>query len=175
MKLVIPEIKYKDSFLEAMVEETQATGKCDSVFETADSIRNNFTDYVQTLIDRSQGKRLPPGWVPETRYWIVDNNEYIGDIGLRHELTPGLEKLGGHIDYGIKSSKRKMGYGTMALKMLLPKAAEQGFKKVLITCDDDNIGSIKIIERNGGVLQDKIQNPDKKMLTRRYWLNLNRP
>ena len=39
--------------------------------------------------------------------------------------------------------------------------------------DDDNIGSYKVIENNGGVLENKIENEDKgeKFLTRRYWIN----
>jgi predicted acetyltransferase len=55
--------------------------------------------------------------------------------------------------------------------MALPKAKKLGLSRVLITCDDDNIGSQKIIESNGGRLQDTIlEKPGK--LTRRYWINL---
>ena len=63
----------------------------------------------------------------------------------------------------------------MALKLGLEKAKEIGLKdKVLITCDDDNIGSYKIIEKNGGILENKIENTDddEVFLTRRYWVKL---
>lgn len=44
--------------------------------------------------------------------------------------------------------------------------------KILITCDDDNVGSYKIIESNGGILENKVENEDagEKFLTRRYWI-----
>ncbi|MCT7707108.1 MAG: GNAT family N-acetyltransferase, partial [Lactobacillus iners] len=46
--------------------------------------------------------------------------------------------------------------------------------KVLITCDDDNIGSIKVIENNGGILENKVKNSLSRgnVITRRYWINL---
>ena len=46
--------------------------------------------------------------------------------------------------------------------------------KVLITCDDDNIGSIKVIENNGGILENKVKNilPRGNVTTRRYWINI---
>jgi predicted acetyltransferase len=47
-------------------------------------------------------------------------------------------------------------------------------KKVLLTCKDDNYGSIAVIEKNGGVLQDKIEDVvnGEKRLTRRYWIEI---
>ena len=47
--------------------------------------------------------------------------------------------------------------------------------RVLITCDDNNIGSCKVIEANGGVLENKVENTDcgERFLTRRYWIDLN--
>jgi len=44
-----------------------------------------------------------------------------------------------------------------------------GITDILITCDDDNIGSQKIIEANNGILQDTIDN-ERGVLTRRYWI-----
>ena len=84
-------------------------------------------------------------------------------------------QFGGNIGYGIHPKYWKQGYGTMALKLGLEKAKEIGLKdKVLITCDDDNIGSCKIIEKNGGILENKIENrdDDEVFLTRRYWVKL---
>ena len=43
-----------------------------------------------------------------------------------------------------------------------------------MTCDDDNIGSSKVIENNGGILENKVENEDgdETFLTRRYWINI---
>ena len=63
----------------------------------------------------------------------------------------------------------------MILKMVLPEAKALGLDKVLITCDDDNIGSSKVIEKNGGILENKIiaDAYGTTILTRRYWIDLN--
>jgi predicted acetyltransferase len=171
MELSLPSVKYKDSFLDAL-REFHTEGRSFDLLDNLniESLTNNFDDYVNKLIEQSRGERLPAGWIPHTTYWIIDNNEYIGTIDLRHGLTPALEKYGGHVGYAIRPSERKEGYATKALKMLLSIAFKMGIKKVLITCDANNIASIKIIESNGGILQDEIQNEGRKVPTRRYWL-----
>jgi predicted acetyltransferase len=39
-----------------------------------------------------------------------------------------------------------------------------------VTCDDDNVGSIKTIEKNGGVLESIVSGPDSDTPKRRYWI-----
>lgn len=66
-----------------------------------------------------------------------------------------------------------MGYGKAILKLVLDQYKDLIEEdKILITCDDDNIGSYKIIEANGGILENKVENEDagEKFLTRRYWI-----
>ena len=66
-----------------------------------------------------------------------------------------------------------MGYGKEILKLGLEQYKNIiEDDNILITCDDDNIGSSKIIEANGGVLENKIPNEDQGeyFLTRRYWI-----
>jgi len=94
----------------------------------------------------------------------------VGVLKLRHYLNEFLEKHGGHIGYGIRPSERRKGYGDKILQLALPEAKKLGLEKVLLTCNDDNLGSISIIEKSGGILQDKIESGGK--LTRRYWINL---
>jgi predicted acetyltransferase len=170
MELSIPNIKYKNSFLEALAE-IKVEGKAIDILNLdIESLKTNFDDYVRKLIEHSAGNNLPEGWVAHSTYWIMDSAEYIGTIDLRHSLTPALEKYGGHVGYQVRPTKRKRGYGTKALKMLLPIASKLGLKKILITCNPDNIGSIKVIESNSGILQDEIQDEERNILTRRYWI-----
>jgi predicted acetyltransferase len=49
---------------------------------------------------------------------------------------------------------------------------ELGLSRVLVTCDEDNVGSIRTIEKNGGVLEDVITGPDLDAPKRRYWIDL---
>ena len=130
-------------------------------------------DIVQTFMDNRDQSKLPSYYVPSYDYFAVDDDKFIGVIHIRIRLTDNLLKYGGHIGYGINPKYWKMGYGKETLKLAL-----QDFKglieedKILITCDDDNIGSYKIIEANGGILENKLENEDagERFLTRRYWI-----
>mgnify|MGYP000958550425 CR=1 FL=1 len=57
------------------------------------------------------------------------------------------------------------------LALALEKAKGMHISPVLITCNDDNIASARVIEKNGFVLKDKIlvSIDGKDYLTRRYW------
>ncbi|HZE87234.1 MAG TPA: hypothetical protein VE090_03425 [Methylomirabilota bacterium] len=61
-------------------------------------------------------------------------------------------------------------YGKEILKLALPQAKRLGITKVLITCDDTNIGSQKVIEANGGILENIVENGVENPRKRRYWL-----
>jgi len=98
-----------------------------------------------------EAKELLPNRVPGSTYWLVaDGLRIVGTSRLRHWLVPHLEKEGGHIGYDIRPSERKKGYGTEILSLTLAKARGLGLREVIVTCDSDNEGSLKIIEKNGG-------------------------
>jgi predicted acetyltransferase len=48
--------------------------------------------------------------------------------------------------------KRRRGYATEALRLMLPLARAEGLSRVEITCDADNEASRRVIVANGGVL-----------------------
>jgi predicted acetyltransferase len=100
----------------------------------------------------------PAGWVTGTYLWMLDDDAgedvVVGRISLRHALTPWLLEVGGHIGYAVRPSARRRGHATSALGQMLRVAAARGIDPALVTCDDDNIGSRKVIEANGGVLED---------------------
>ncbi len=109
----------------------------------------------------------PTGHVPCSFFWVVDDEDpttYLGSLSVRHRLTPFLLEVGGHIGYSVRPSARRRGVATTALRLALPEAAALGIDPVLVTCDDDNLGSAAVIETNGGVLEDV---RDGK---RRYWI-----
>ena len=110
------------------------------------------------------------GLVPATLYFLVDGSKIIGSIHFRYQLNDYLEKYGGHIGYGVRPSERRKGYGKIMLGMLLDIIRRQAYKKILVTCDDTNIASIKTIESNGGKLENVIEEDGK--MKRRYWIVL---
>jgi predicted acetyltransferase len=111
-----------------------------------------FCDYTTALADPRTPR--PPAWVTGTYLWMVVDDTVVGRVSLRHELTPWLLEVGGHIGYCVRPSARRRGYATAALAEVLPVAAELGIDPALVTCDVDNLGSRTVIEANGGVLED---------------------
>ena len=170
-ELVKPSFDYRDSFI-ALAKEFQADG--DNRYETLlTQLENDFAAYVQRLQNQEKGIGLQKDHVSQTTLWSAEGNQVIGVIRIRHSLTPMLEKIGGHIGYQIRPSRRREGFGSRQLALALDVLREWGWEKVLITCDDDNIGSARIIESNGGKLLDisKVEGEPKPI--RRYWIYLS--
>ena len=167
-KLVLPSLKYKRSYLATEKEFYKAGEIKPAELRYYKATLKDFKSFLQNEANQRKGVNLRKGRVPQTRYWLIDKGEYVGFVSIRHKLNKHLRQIGGHIGYQIRPSKRKQGYGTLILKLALQKAKKLGIKKALITCDDDNIGSRKIIESNGGILYNKIKRQGK--LIRRYWV-----
>lgn len=132
----------------------------------------NFSEYLEKLRGFEKGQGLAPGTVPDSSLFAFLGSEIVGRVSIRHELNDFLQRVGGHIGYGVLPRFRRRGYAKKMLAMALPYARQVGIRKALLTCDDDNEGSIKVIEANGGVLENKISDSDGKSLKRRYWINL---
>jgi predicted acetyltransferase len=98
---------------------------------------------------------LAAGLVHQTVLWFVDGVEFLGRLSIRHDLTPALTEVGGHIGYCVRPSARQRGYATQMLTQSLPIAGALGIEPALVTCDVDNIGSRKVIEAAGGELEDE--------------------
>ena len=96
----------------------------------------------------------------------------MGMIDIRHELNEYLRTIGGHIGYGIRPTERKKGYASYLLKEALTKCKELHINQVLITCNEDNIGSAKVILNNGGI-EDDLFITEEGLMKRRFWISLN--
>jgi predicted acetyltransferase len=170
VKLIEPCLELETEYMD-MANEFLAAG--DSRDWEIEHAVGNFAGFVQQRLDWKKGLNLPDGWVPASTFWLIrGDNVILGTSSLRHKLNDKLQKLGGHIGYQIRPSQRKKGYGTMILRLTLIKAKQLGLERVLVTCDDDNDFSAKIIERNGGILRDKCDRNGPGKLTRRYWIDL---
>lgn len=125
---------------------------------------------------RRQAIDLPPNRVAATAYWLVDEDaqRFLGLIDIRHQLNESLLRYGGHIGYAVRLGEWNKGYGTLMLSLALPHARALGITRCLITCDDDNPASARVMEKNGFVLGDKVENliDGQAILTRRYWRTL---
>lgn len=131
-----------------------------------------FAQWVELLLlDADLTADRLPGRVPATTLWVTAGGDYVGSIQLRYELTDALTELGGHIGYGIRPSWRRRGAATFALGGMLARACRLGLSRVLITCDDANVASVRTIERHGGELEDVREAPGRSPW-RRYWITI---
>lgn len=174
LQLVLPSEKYKRSFLEAAQEFRDDTTEHASGIASnmKKMIESGFDSYTKQCQDYAKGTNLPADYVPATEFWLIGGEEFIGQANIRHRLNDFLLKIGGHIGYAIRPSKRGMGYGTKILELALVEAKKLGIKKALVNCDKDNIGSAKIIERNGGILENESPQGDGKPPIKRYWMEI---
>lgn len=165
--LVKPSARYKESFLKAE-KEYQKEGWHKDL--NLSQIRKDFPEFIKKFRNYEKGHNLPKDNSSLIIYWLVDDEKFIGHLSVRSFVDKELMKIRGHIGYSIRKSERQKGYGKKILKLGLLKAQKLGFKKVLVTCDDDNVASRKIIEANGGIFRNKI--PNKGELIRRYWIRI---
>jgi predicted acetyltransferase len=172
VRLVEPSLSLAEE-LRAFVADYAQAGEDRYQRLGANAADAELAEYIELLRRDNTGKARAPGLVPQTNFWLVRSDGMIlGASRLRHYLNPGLEIEGGHIGYDIRPSQRRHGYGTQILALTLVEARKLGLRRVLVTCDDDNVGSARIIERNGGVLQDLVTSPESGKLIRRYWISL---
>lgn len=136
----------------------------------------NISDWFEKLRLYENEATLPgPEYVPSTQYVLIEKatNQIIGMLSIRKRLNDYLLNLGGHIGYSIAPIERQKGYGTYMLQEALKITRQLGIDRVLITCDDDNFGSAKVIENNQGRLEDKRFNEASQKWIRRYWIENN--
>jgi predicted acetyltransferase len=160
--LIDPDVRLKDSFLAAMAEfaDEGRTGDGSGIGQDLErwtgswETDEGFAAYVAEKVAERE-RLLVPDWVLCTNLWWVDEGAYIGRMSIRHELNDWLREVGGHIGYDVRRSRRGQGHATAMLAAALEIADGLGIERALVTCDDDNVASRIVIERNGGVLEDK--------------------
>ncbi len=109
-------------------------------------------EYVQ------EGEDLPEGIYMTHTFWCTDEDEFVGEVQIRPELSEEIGLRYGHISYAIRYSRWGQGYGTRILKLALEETRKLGLEEVYIVCHSSNIGSVRVIEKNGGIF---VRNDDR--------------
>ena len=169
LRLELPSKKYLASYFAAINEDDLYSPNCEHVF-------NNRIDPIEKAERYRLGIDLKPGYVAQTTLWLVDDKNFIGSIGIRHQLTAALLSYGGNIGYEIRFSKRGHGYGKLMLKLALEYAyKELGIRKAMITCNYNNYASEGVMLANNAILGEILpleNNPDCDKL-KKYWVNIS--
>ena len=149
IRLVRPSYELAASYA-AMRDAFMAAGEDDWTGKQAIAHRN-VDEYITMVLNWSQGEDLPKNWGPADEYWILKDDVVVGDCGIRHPLTPQLEQWGGHIGYAVHPAYRNQGIATFAMREGLRLLADKGVAEALVTCAHDNVASIHVIEKFGGM------------------------
>ena len=174
IELTRPTTDLFDSWAEAVAEfgESHIDGSGLQAPVTPDRATLDALIEKATLLADTTAE-LPDDAVHNDLYWVVDDGEVVGFLSFRHDLNEWLREAGGHIGYSVRESRRRRGYASAALRLGLERAREIGLDRVLVTCDDDNVGSYRTIEGADGVLQDvSDQSARGHAMLRRYWITL---
>ena len=133
---------------------------------------SSIKDWLEELKKRSSQATVPEGLVPSTTYLAIReiDNYIVGMVDIRHYLDEFLTQVGGNIGYSVRKTERNKGYAKQILKLALEKCKDLKMKKVLITCDEDNIASEKVILSANAKFED-IRNVDGEN-KKRFWIEL---
>lgn len=169
--LVLPGPALAASYLEALREGMGLTSLHPLAPDALAAIEADLAGHIASLNDEAGTQHDDPPRVPSTRFWLAEDGVVLGRIGVRYGLNDRLRQNGGHIGYEIRPSRRGRGLAHAALALAKANAWERGIGPLLLTCDDTNLASARVIERGGGVLEDVIPHPDRPgALLRRYWI-----
>ena len=164
--------EFNEQDKEQLLDMINEINEYDANFEGLDDIgrMEDYNVFLKKLEKWKHQEQINFNYSPQTTFGVFDNEKLVGGFVLRHTLKGVLINHGGNIGYLVRPSERKKGYGKILLKLALEKARDIGLEKVLVTCRNDNIGSKKVIESNGGIYENDYCDESLGKTYRRYWI-----
>ena len=108
---------------------------------------------IYMMLDSQKGINLKPFHVPQTYYFLWDDEQIVGLFKLRHYLNIFLREGGGHIGFGIINEYRGRHYATEGLRLTLRKAKEIIREDtVYMSCFKYNRASLQAMLSNGAYI-----------------------
>lgn len=167
-------IQPDETMLDEIAAYRNAMLKAGSSMDGCSGLQNyeSATEWLAHVRSLEKPETCPAHLVTATLYVCVRKTDgcIVGMIDVRHSLNDFLAEYGGHIGYSVRPDERRKGCAKAMLALALKEAKKLGIERVLITCDDDNVGSARTIEANGGVFE-RLTHLENEIL-RRYWIEL---
>src|SRR4051812_41395058 len=98
------------------------------------------------------------GLVPAYRFAIVADGVDVGSFSFRVGDNDHVRLTAGHIGYNVEEGHRGHGYARLACLAAAPLVS-QFYDEVIITCDPENLPSIRTIEGLGAAYVDEVPVP----------------
>jgi predicted acetyltransferase len=155
--------KIKMSHLKAF--EVYANECINDNLDVYKSAKNNYKSYLKKRIAYSEGKELPDGWPPMSLFVCIESGRIIGAIRIRHGINDYIENVIGHIGYETLPKVRGRGIATVMLKWVQENILED---IAIVTCNENNIASQKVIEKCGGLYLNNFYSKEEQREIRRY-------
>ena len=116
--------------------------------------KETFMHEIMTkLINIANGINLKPGYVPQTYYFLWEENHIVGVYKLRHYLNENLRNGSGHIGYGILPAYRNQGFAKKGLALLLDIAKDVIREdEIYMASHKDNPASLHVQLANGAYI-----------------------
>lgn len=166
LRLEIPNTSHEKEYMEMIKEWRGLEGT--STWPSRLFAGENFQDFLieirKDVVDNYRG-------VNSTLFFLMEEDKILGAIQVRHHIDhPNLKEAGWHIGYGIRPKERRKWYATKMLELWLIEAKNLWINKILISCDDDNIASEKVIINNGWIFRKEVEKDWELLKT--YWITL---
>jgi predicted acetyltransferase len=157
VSLELPRLSLRDSYVESLRDFFAEDPSRQTRWEWLE----NFDLYLEACRAGREQQGEVDGRMPENVFWItIDQTKAVGKLTLRRQLNSRLERLGGHMGYEIRPAWRRRGIAEEACRLGLLELKKNGLKKVIVTCDEDNSGSRRVLEKNGGRIVESYHLPE---------------
>lgn len=177
MKFILPNGGYKEQAVDFIREmnlySSPLNGGSRALNRCLD--QSSYECWLEKVMADRDIANIKPGWVPAFTYFYVreEDDRIIGMVCIRPFLNDTLRKTGGHIGYSIRPTERRKHYGTRLLQEALEVCRSIDLRRVLVTCDRENLASRGVIENGGGKVDSEFYDETSGEVVRRYIIDLD--
>jgi predicted acetyltransferase len=163
-QLIKPNIKYIDSYIDAITEGSYTPMQGDFGNVKAELVERDPQSFINYLNSKTP---IPMNYLGQQYsisnhelFWLVSSAQFIASVALRYDHNcPPLTEAYGHIGVSARPALINKGCAARGYIKHLPtiysKFKDNGFKQITLSCEEDNVSSKRMIEHTGGIFNGK--------------------